>query len=881
MPKIPGSESLGSPNVPRGTRPIITGADTGAGMVGRGMERIGATVSAIGEEERQREDALDLIKADNDLQEGLRATRREFETDPDYKTYGPRFDEKVSPLLDSSASKIRNPNTRAKFLERGKGQIIGTRESVLHRGLGLEREHKEIEVENELSRSQGSYAATRDPAERQRILQGMLEKATLAERTGLVRPKAAERYRDQFVDGTIALDIEERLYDDPEGVLRDLGMVPGGRKPVALTAPGAAGDLGSVSAKYESGGRGAGFVSTGKDDPGGPSYGVHQLSSKDSMPAFLRSEEGKAYAERFGGARPGTAAFNRTYSQIASEDADGLAKAQKAFYTRTHYQPALEAAKAAGFDVEDRGVQEALFSIGVQHGGAQKIIGAATAAGSAHDQIKSLYRERVRYVSGLTDLPDNTKRSVLNRYGDEVRDVLALAGKRDGGPAAEEADPAPDTIQWGEPLEPPTAEDAASPTRSQYAMLSGKRRQVMINKARIALSHTYQRRLADDFARVEDGGEEERGADGKTAFERAAPILQPNVLAQWKTKRDKAFLKRDALKAMENMPEDQMEDHIAGIGRVRKTVRDPLTGQQREVIGEERSDIGYAEIKAVRDQADAKREKILTKRRSDPASAVAQSSEVQRAVAAMNSGSGSQVRVSLDENGDPTVVATDIPPAEQRTARRAVVEASLEAQRKLGISDRRHISKEGARRLLSISKSATPDEFRDGLVRAARKAGDEYGPDMGEKVFRDALVLANPGIGREKLDEYASEGSSPLIAQKKAEARADLLAKQMFGRTISDADMEKLRHQDQWLRTIGQGPDFSGRSGLNQGRPGIDQRPPQIPQQRQPSEAHIKLLTQQMAVDPVKAREIFDSKFGEGAAKRVMNRMIEGEMQSP
>ncbi|CCH48492.1 protein of unknown function [Pseudodesulfovibrio piezophilus C1TLV30] len=39
--------------------------------------------------------------------------------------------------------------------------------------------------------------------------------------------------------------------------------------------------LGKLSEKYETGGRGAGTVSTGKGDPGGVSYGLYQMTSKN------------------------------------------------------------------------------------------------------------------------------------------------------------------------------------------------------------------------------------------------------------------------------------------------------------------------------------------------------------------------------------------------------------------------------------------------------------------------------------------------------------------------------------------------------------------------------------------------------------------------
>lgn len=58
-------------------------------------------------------------------------------------------------------------------------------------------------------------------------------------------------------------------------------------------------DISSLAEKYESGGRGVGFISSGKGDPGGQSYGKLQLSSAYSMGAFLKSPEGKPYAEIF------------------------------------------------------------------------------------------------------------------------------------------------------------------------------------------------------------------------------------------------------------------------------------------------------------------------------------------------------------------------------------------------------------------------------------------------------------------------------------------------------------------------------------------------------------------------------------------------------
>lgn len=198
-------------------------------------------------------------------------------------------------------------------------------------------------------------------------------------------------------------------------------------------------DLGMISAKYESGGREVDFISDGAGwDPGGKhSYGIWQLSGAYSMGAFLRSKWGQPYASKFAGLKPATSSFNRIYKKVALADPNGFAYAQKAFYATTHYIPLRDHASCKGFNVDDRGVQEALFSMSVQHGGAKKIVNAVVDEGVPSDsieQIKALYRERSQYVMDLRTLSTRIKNNIVNkRYTSEVRDAIALAGTTDAG----------------------------------------------------------------------------------------------------------------------------------------------------------------------------------------------------------------------------------------------------------------------------------------------------------------------------------------------------------------------------------------------------------------------------------------------------------------
>ncbi len=198
-------------------------------------------------------------------------------------------------------------------------------------------------------------------------------------------------------------------------------------------------DLGKVSAEYESGGRGVDFVSNGSSwgDPGKNSYGIHQLSGAYSMGAFLRSKWGAPYRAKFGSMKPATPSFDRKYVEVARADPEGFAYAQKAYYATTHYLPLRDHARKKGFDTNDRGVQEALFSMSVQHGRAKYVVSEAAEGGvpnDPRDQIKKLFKERSEYVLGLRSLSKNIKNNIVyTRYKNELQDCLELAGETDVG----------------------------------------------------------------------------------------------------------------------------------------------------------------------------------------------------------------------------------------------------------------------------------------------------------------------------------------------------------------------------------------------------------------------------------------------------------------
>ena len=211
--------------------------------------------------------------------------------------------------------------------------------------------------------------------------------------------------------------------------------------------------LGRVSEEFESGGRGPGTVSGGENDPGGVSYGVYQLASKTgTCAAFLRSE-GKPWAEKFAGHKPGTQAFTAAWKASAAAEPEAFRRAQHGFIERTHYRAVVNSVAARkGVDLDERchAVRDAAWSCAVQHAGAPMILIDAIDRVEREtgrddpqydrDLIEAIYKARAAYVLEVARNPHlkQAERDLLvsitvNRYPRELTKALAML---DGAAAA-------------------------------------------------------------------------------------------------------------------------------------------------------------------------------------------------------------------------------------------------------------------------------------------------------------------------------------------------------------------------------------------------------------------------------------------------------------
>lgn len=228
--------------------------------------------------------------------------------------------------------------------------------------------------------------------------------------------------------------------------------------------------LGKTSEQFESGGRGAGAISSGKGDRGGASYGTYQLASKTGdLQKFLDSS---GYGDQFKGLKPGTPEFNAQWQKTARDD-PAFGDKQHKYIEDTHFTPQMDMLKKNGIDLSDRGaaVKDAVWSTSVQFGGKSSLITKALAGKDASKMSDTEVVNAIQdYKAANNDKlfassSDNVRAGTAKRAEAERASLLALAGDGGGAVAAGGAVTAGTTVAGGMPTPPQVSVPAAAPDK--------------------------------------------------------------------------------------------------------------------------------------------------------------------------------------------------------------------------------------------------------------------------------------------------------------------------------------------------------------------------------------------------------------------------------
>ena len=202
-------------------------------------------------------------------------------------------------------------------------------------------------------------------------------------------------------------------------------------------------ELGKLSEKYESGGRGPGTVSTGVGDPGGVSYGTYQLASKvGRADAFVT----QYFPEEFKGLKGGTAEFTAKWKALAAADPKALHAKEHEYILVTHYEPqCAKLLKDAKLDVTKRSatLRDVVWSTAVHHGPSTDVVTAAlkpllakAKLDDVSDEaiIKAVYAERGRMTADgklarFSRVGDSWVPALTERFKSEQADALEMLAK--------------------------------------------------------------------------------------------------------------------------------------------------------------------------------------------------------------------------------------------------------------------------------------------------------------------------------------------------------------------------------------------------------------------------------------------------------------------
>ena len=219
MARIPDKLAVGQAEYGRRPQASLNGG----GAVGQGLANLGSSLAAIGDDEREKQDALDLIKADAKYKTEMYKVGRDFDEDPDYKSFEPRFRDRAVGITDGAASGIRNPKLREKWQIQTGVRNEDALNGVLHRGKNLETQDKHVEIEDALKKHQSIYTDTgSNTMSRLQARSDIEATISLAERNGVVEPVLASKLREQYSRGTVIADARTRLLTDPVGLRNDL-----------------------------------------------------------------------------------------------------------------------------------------------------------------------------------------------------------------------------------------------------------------------------------------------------------------------------------------------------------------------------------------------------------------------------------------------------------------------------------------------------------------------------------------------------------------------------------------------------------------------------------------------------------------------------------
>jgi hypothetical protein len=282
MAKLPTRDNLSGPVSLRSGRAIAS-VDTTA--IGRGINAAGDALSTMGADITQRQNTVDIARAEAYKTENLLKVQNEFDVDGDYSTFQKRAPTKTGEVVKTAANLIRDPRMRERWSLSAANDAARYNDSIFDRGVALGRQAETNALDEALETNRRLYV---DPATGEDVkskaradIEATLETAGAA---GLLTPDQVAARKKLFVEDADFSRGQLAIQADPDVVVGPLPAKVADRSNAAIryyqsrgwTREQAAGIVGNLLAesKLNTGARNPGDGRDGTD-----SIGIAQWNS--------------------------------------------------------------------------------------------------------------------------------------------------------------------------------------------------------------------------------------------------------------------------------------------------------------------------------------------------------------------------------------------------------------------------------------------------------------------------------------------------------------------------------------------------------------------------------------------------------------------------
>lgn len=197
MPRIPSDYDLSGPLNLRSGRTIQT---FDASDIGRGIRSFAGALGSIAAEQKQKNNAVDIARAEAYKTKGLLDVQNQFENDPDYSTFNKRGDPTIDKTLSDAGNLIRDKQMRERWQAEAAEQAVRAKDWLRDKATDRQRgaETSALDDANTVN-----YNLVIDPKTPNEIrdkaradINGAIE---MAEKSGLITPAEASKRRELFV----------------------------------------------------------------------------------------------------------------------------------------------------------------------------------------------------------------------------------------------------------------------------------------------------------------------------------------------------------------------------------------------------------------------------------------------------------------------------------------------------------------------------------------------------------------------------------------------------------------------------------------------------------------------------------------------------------